>query len=91
VGLKTGLDDTDRRKFLMLSGLELRALRLRAHFSRYTDCSIPVRIASWNKWLFISVAFDVLTCVLPKVRSCISSLFCFFLSLVMFLLLQFEA
>jgi hypothetical protein len=39
VGSRAGLDDVEKRKFLILLGLELRPLQPIA--SRYTDCAIP--------------------------------------------------
>jgi hypothetical protein len=37
VGPRTGLDDVEKRKFLILPGLELGSL---SHHNRYTDCAI---------------------------------------------------
>jgi hypothetical protein len=39
VGLRAGLDDVEKRKFLTLPGLELRPLGRPAR--RYTDCAVP--------------------------------------------------
>jgi hypothetical protein len=39
VGPRTGLDDTEKRKFLPLPGLELRPLGRPARRRRYTDCA----------------------------------------------------
>jgi hypothetical protein len=41
VGLRAGLDDVEKRKFLTLLGLELRALGRPARSRRYTDYAIP--------------------------------------------------
>jgi hypothetical protein len=52
VGLKTGLDDVEKRKILPLLGLELRPLGLQAVANRYTDCAIqtPNYIMSFFKY-----------------------------------------
>jgi hypothetical protein len=41
MGLRASLDDVEKRKFLTLSGLELRPLGLKPVASHYTDCAIP--------------------------------------------------
>jgi hypothetical protein len=41
VGPRAGLDDVEKRKFLTLSGLELRPSAVQPVASRYTDCPIP--------------------------------------------------
>jgi hypothetical protein len=41
VGPRTGMDDMEKRKFLLLPGLELRPLDIQPIASRYTDCAIP--------------------------------------------------
>jgi hypothetical protein len=38
---RAGLDDVEKRKFLTLSGLELRPLGRPARTQSYTDCAIP--------------------------------------------------
>jgi hypothetical protein len=60
MGPRAGLDDLERRKFLILPGLELRHLGLQPAISRYTDCAIPaLKLSPYRKEFNVKVKFPM--------------------------------
>jgi hypothetical protein len=47
---RAGLNDVEKRKFLILQGLKLRPLGRPARTSRYIDCAIPAHMHIEFSW-----------------------------------------
>jgi hypothetical protein len=65
VGLRAGLDDVEKRKFLTLPGLEL----VQPVVSRYTDSLYCTdKIPKYrNYWIVVhAVSMNILDCIFPK-------------------------
>jgi hypothetical protein len=52
VGPRAGLDDVERRKILLLSGVELDTSAVQPVASRYTYCDLPAHCVPHNGVIF---------------------------------------
>jgi hypothetical protein len=63
MGPRTGLEDVERRKILLLPGLELDHSAIQPVASRYIDCAVPAPIGTVIK-MFIVIRSANFTCKL---------------------------